>query len=126
VDDCKDAERAVKILTVLLNKVTAKMQKREEEKATTNITQINALISSTPTKPTVDSLRHSPYFTDQFGLCAQLTVEHQQHSADDTLMRDDLLDTIGSDLTVPADFNWVSSLISILLSNFYFSMSYFF
>jgi hypothetical protein len=106
VDDCRDARRAVSILTSVLKKLSA--AKREEQKAkTSNALETQNVLSASVTNPNVDSLRYSPYFTDQFGLGIPLIAEPP--TSFDVNMEVDFLDTLGSNLTVPGDFNWVSS-----------------
>lgn len=108
VDDCKDAKRAVNILNGVLSKLTMKA----EEIKNSGPSKAEIPISASATNPTADSLRYSPYFTDQFRLGIPLIAD--QPSGGDTVMRDavlatgGILDTLGSDLHLPADFDWVS------------------
>ncbi|KAE9375537.1 hypothetical protein N431DRAFT_332569 [Stipitochalara longipes BDJ] len=105
IEDCRDAKRAVSILTSVLNKLSAK--KEEQKKKTSNISETQNNLSASATNPNVDSLRYSPYFTDQFGLGIPLIAGSL--AGVDVNMETDFLDTLGSDLTAPGDFNWVSS-----------------
>ena len=107
IDDCKDAKRAGNILTGVLGKLS---MKAEEMKNSTPETPISA----SATNPTADSLRFSPYFTDQFGLGIPLVADPPNGA--DTVMHDNvpssegILDKLGSDWqTLPADFDWVGS-----------------
>jgi Fungal specific transcription factor domain len=109
IDDCRDARRAVSILTSVLNKLSAS---REEQRVTANHLETKDILSASATNPNVDSLRYSPYFTDQFGLGIPLIAS--QPTGVDVNMETDFLDTLGSDLTAPGDFNWVSISIYIL------------
>jgi len=103
MDDCRDARRAVGILTSVLNKLSLY---QEEQERTANAALTKDSLSASATNPNVDSLRYSPYFTDQFGLGIPL-IAGLSDRVDDN-METDFLDTLGSDLTVPGDFNWVS------------------
>ena len=105
VDDCRDARRAVNILTSVLKRLSAKRE--EENKLTSSEFDTPKNLSASATNPNVDSLRYSPYFTDQFGLGIPLLADPPAIS--DVNMRLDFLDTLGSNLSVPGDFNWVSS-----------------
>jgi hypothetical protein len=102
VDDCRDARRAVSILTSVLNKLSAT---KEEQKRVANAPETKEILSASATNPNVDSLRYSPYFTDQFGLGIPLIAG--QPTGVNVNMEADFLDTLGSDLTIPGDFNWV-------------------
>ena len=102
IDDCRDARRAVSVLTSVLNKISAS---KEEQKKTASAVETKEILSASATNPNVDSLRYSPYFTDQFGLGIPLIAD--QPAGVDVNMETDFLDTLGSDLTVPGDFNWV-------------------
>ena len=102
VDDCRDARRAVNILTSVLNKLSSH---REEQKRAVNALETKDVLSASCTNPNVDSLRYSPYFTDQFGLGIPLLAD--QPTGVDTNMETDFLDTLGSDFTMPEGFNWV-------------------
>jgi len=110
IDDCRDARRAVSILTSVLNKLSTA---KEEQTRTANTSETKDVLSASATNPNVDSLRYSPYFTDQFGLGIPL-IGGQPAEAD-FHMEGDFLETLGSDLTVPGDFNWVSCSIHILV-----------
>jgi hypothetical protein len=101
INDCRDARRAVSILTAVLNKLSSK----KEQKRIISALETKDVLSASATNPNVDSLRFSPYFTDQFGLGMPLIAD--QPTGVDTYMEDNFLDTLGSDLTVPGDFNWV-------------------
>lgn len=103
VDDCRDARRAVKILTAVLTKLSSKPWETLIPATGANLT---APISASAQNPNVDSLQYSPYFTDQFGLGCCLRQEPSPQS--DILMENSFLD--GADLSIAADFNWVSSL----------------
>ena len=105
VDDCRDARRAVNILTSVLNRLSAKSE--EEKKLTANNSETPTALSASATNPNVDSLRYSPYFTDQFGLGIPLIADDAP-AISDVDMGVDFLDTLGSNLSVPAEFNWVS------------------
>ena len=59
-----------------------------------------------PFRQSLLDLRYSPYFTDQFGLGIPLIADSP--SGVDVNMETDFLDNLGSDLTIPGDFNWVS------------------
>jgi hypothetical protein len=102
IDDCRDARRAVSILTSVLNKLSLK---KEDQKRIVNVPEPKDPLSASATNPNMDSLRYSPYFTDQFGLGVPLIAG--QPTGVDTYMEDDFLDTLGSDLNIPGDFNWV-------------------
>jgi hypothetical protein len=102
VDDCRDARRAVSILTSVLNKLSAT---KEEQKKAANAPETKDILSASATNPNVDSLRYSPYFTDQFGLGIPLIAG--QPTEVDVNMETDFLETLGSDLKIPGDFNWV-------------------
>ena len=108
VDDCKDAKRAVSILTGVLDKLAMKTEEMKKSSPA-------APISASATNPTADSLRFSPYFADQFGLGIPLIADPPNGA--DTVMPDSLpsseriLDTLGSDWQMlPANFDWVSFL----------------
>jgi hypothetical protein len=100
VDKCRDAKRAVSVLTSVINKLSVKMEEKRK------MARMGPPLSASATNTDVDSLRYSPYFTDQFGLGMPSMAE--QPVFNDTLMHDNLLDSAG--LNVPADFNWVSNL----------------
>jgi hypothetical protein len=105
IDECRDARRAVNILASVLKKLMTKIE-------TLNLTlpaplQISAPLSASATNLHQDPFRYSPYFTDQFGLGIPLIGKDTTNN--DTVMEDDFLDTLGSDLTIPAEFNWVCS-----------------
>lgn len=102
IDDCRDARRAVSILTSVLNKLSFY---KEEQERSANARVAKDNLSASATNPDVDSLRYSPYFTDQFGLGIPLIAGPP--SGVDVNMETDFLDTLGSDLTVPGDFDWV-------------------
>jgi hypothetical protein len=102
IDDCRDARRAVSILTSVLNKLS--LYKEEQDRAR-NSPVVKDNLSASATNPNVDSLRYSPYFTDQFGLGIPLIAGPP--TGLDVDMESDFLDTLGSDLTAPGDFNWV-------------------
>ncbi|KAF8854134.1 hypothetical protein BDZ45DRAFT_48299 [Acephala macrosclerotiorum] len=99
IDDCRDARRAVKILTAVLAKLSSKPWETLMPATGINLTPP---ISASAQNPNVDSLRYSPYFTDQFGLGCCLRQEPSPQS--DTVMENSFLD--GADLSVAADFNW--------------------
>jgi hypothetical protein len=101
VDDCRDAKRAVSILTSVLKKLTSK----KEHTRSVPAPETEEVLSASATNPNVDTLRYSPYFTDQFGLGMPLIAGRPTDV--DTSMEDDFLDTLGSDLNMPGDFNWV-------------------
>ena len=103
IDHCRDARRAVSILTSVLTKLSLY---KEEQEMTVNASVTKDSLSASATNPNVDSLRYSPYFTDQFGLGIPLIADPP--FGVDVNMETDFLDTLGSDLTVPGDFNWVS------------------
>ena len=104
VDDCKDAKRAVNILDGVLSRLVLRMEEVKKSKAETTI-------SASATNPTADSLRFSPYFTDQFALGIPLVADTPNEA--DIVMQDSplpsrrLLDTLGPDLHLPSDFDWV-------------------
>jgi len=109
IDYCKDAKRAVKILDGVIRKLTTKVEEeRQQWEAPTK-----PLISVSTTNPNVDLLRYERYFTNQFGLGMPLVAGTPNE--EDTLMQGGLLssggiiDSLGSNMTLPADFNWVSS-----------------
>jgi hypothetical protein len=102
VDDCRDAKRAVSILTSVLKKLSST---KEEHMKSDPIPETKEALSASATNPSVDTLRYSPYFTDQFGLGMPFIAS--QPTDVDTHMGDDFLDTLGSDLNMPGDFNWV-------------------
>ena len=110
IDDCRDARRAVSILTSVLNKLSIA---KEEQTRAANTSETKDILSASATNPNVDSLRYSPYFTDQFGLGIPLIGDQPPEA--DFHMEGDFLETLGSDLTVPGDFNWVGCLIHILV-----------
>jgi hypothetical protein len=104
IDDCKDAKRAVSILSGVLGKLSTKAEEMKNSAPEP--------ISASATNPTADSLRFSPYFTDQFGIGIPLVADPP--NGVDTVMHDNMpssegiLDTLGSDWqTLPADFDWV-------------------
>ncbi|KAE8452752.1 hypothetical protein EG329_013024 [Mollisiaceae sp. DMI_Dod_QoI] len=103
VDDCRDARRAVRILTAVLGKLSSKKWDNPVPTSNTNA-NLTPPISASAQNPNVDSLRYSPYFTDQFGLGCCLGQEPSRQS--DTVMENSFLETMGSDLSVAADFNW--------------------
>ncbi len=105
VDESLDAKRAVSILDAVLKKLLAKM----EDKTNANLAAIGGPLSASATNPTVDTLRYSPYFTDQFGLGVPLIAEPQ--NGEDIFMQNSVLDSLGSDFMGPSNFNWVCCLL---------------
>lgn len=108
LDHCKDARRAVNLLDKILRKVSLQVEQRKASFENS----MKPPLSASVTNPNADTLRYSPYFTDQFGLGIPLIGI--LNSGVDTLMQDGLLtsggiiDALGSDLNLPANFDWVS------------------
>ena len=102
VDESLDAKRAVSILDAVLKKLSAKMQDQTQKDG---FTAMDAPVSASATNPTVDTLRYSPYFTDQFGLGVPLIAEPQIE--EDIFMQNSVLNSLGSDFMAPSDFDWV-------------------
>ncbi|KAF4631297.1 hypothetical protein G7Y89_g6826 [Cudoniella acicularis] len=100
VDECQDAKRAVGILDTVLAKLAVK---REASRPLETVPPVPP-ISASALNPNADSLQFSPYFTDQFGLGMPLIGAAPD--GNDVVMQETFLDTIGSDLSVPGDFNW--------------------
>jgi hypothetical protein len=111
VGECRDARRAVDILTGVLSKLSA----RFEDKKILNTNGTEIPISASATNPTADSLRFSPYFTDQFGLGIPLIADAP--TADNIPMEGSFLESFGSDPDLCTDFDWVR-LLDVLLSGF--------
>lgn len=102
VNDCRDAKRAVTILDAVISKLQVKTAPEKK----TDITFISPKVPllSSAINYTPDSLRFSPYFTDQFGLGMPLPGGP---TGEDIVMQDTFPDILSCDLTVPNDFNWV-------------------
>ncbi|KUJ18078.1 uncharacterized protein LY89DRAFT_781173 [Mollisia scopiformis] len=98
IDDCPDARRAVKVLTGVLAKLSTKKWEDLIPSANSD-TNSTPAVSASAQNPNVDSLRYSPYFTDQFGLGCCLRDQP------DTVMGESFIDTMSTDLST-ADFNW--------------------
>lgn len=122
VDECRDAKRAVKILTVVLQKILAKTKERDALK-TQSRGNVNFPIASSATNPSVTALQCNQFFTDCVGLGMPVmmgntvpepgsisnSTSYSQSSVSpegDVPMQDNFLDNFGS--FVPADFNWDS------------------
>jgi hypothetical protein len=121
IDECRDARRAVTILTSVLKKV---MAKGESLISTLEPPPENSIpLSASARNPNKDIFRYSPYFTDQFGLGIPLIGKDPTN--DDNIMEDDFLDTLGSDLTVPAEFNWVCFETFLLLLEHYSVLTFY-
>jgi len=114
VDDCRDAKRAVKILTSVLQKIAAKTEQRKNvvSPSNDNMPAKQVLITTV----SVEMIPKTPFFLDglEFGIptmnnqTSQSGSSYSQASPDDgILFQDSSLDNMGSDLSIPADFNWV-------------------
>lgn len=103
VDECKDAKRAVKILTAVLKKLSEKVQVSKPLDAS----RINLASPPNATNIEADSLSYNPSFTDNAGL-SNISSLTDPPLGSDTYMQDNFLDTYGMDPTVPIDFDWVS------------------
>lgn len=66
------------------------------------------------TGPNAEMLPYSPYFTDQFGLgtasLAAPSVEGDGFMQDGLFSPGGIIDSVGSGVTLPTDFDWVSSI----------------
>jgi hypothetical protein len=111
IDVSKDARRAVSILDAVLAKLAISKEEAQCKP------EAFLPMPSCPNNPNPESLRFSPYFMDQFGLGASNIVPD---TSNDVVMQDSLLDAIGSDLSIPSDFNWasLSTVFKILRTNF--------
>jgi len=101
IDECRDARRAVTILTSVLKKLSTKVDALSFAPL-----ENSAPLSASAINPVIDPLKYIPYCTTQFGQGIPLIGKDPTNN--DT-MEVDFLDTLGSDLTVPAEFNWVCS-----------------
>jgi hypothetical protein len=116
-DDCRDAKRAVKILTTVLEKVSTKMK---ELSATSQKVQCsgNIPVSTSTSETSIDMMGKQYYFENGTGhgtpgmvhppLVPTSNSFSESSPESDILMQDNFLHNIDSCLTVPADFNWVS------------------
>lgn len=109
VDDCPDARRAVKLLSAALGRLSAEMTEAlpANEYVTKDANGSIPPVSTSAQNPNIDSLRYSPYFTDQFGL-GGYSKEGSDTSPPDTRMENTFLVTLAPELSMTADFNWVS------------------
>ena len=64
-----------------------------------------APLSASVINPVMDPLRYNPNSKALFG--QEMPLIEKNSTNDNTMMEVDFLDTLGSDLTVPAQFNWV-------------------
>ncbi|KAH8687675.1 hypothetical protein BGZ60DRAFT_362754 [Tricladium varicosporioides] len=99
VDDCRDAKRAVAILDAVLVKLSAK---KEAERPMNTLPPLQVPVPTS--NQNLESLRCHQYFTNTFGFGMP---NPGPLSGGDIVMQDDFLDTVGPDLTIPQDFNWV-------------------
>jgi hypothetical protein len=106
VDDCKDAKRAVNIL----NGVLGRLETKADGYRVSFSAETGMPTSASDTNPTADSLRFSPFFTyNGFVVPAVAGLPN----GSDPVMQDGVtpfegtLDTLGSGLHVPANFDWV-------------------
>lgn len=108
VNDCRDAKRAVKVLTAVLEKLSKKFM--YSTRSPLSVSQSRAPLPATFTPASqnqnVDSLRYNAYFTDSVGLGWPTSCE-ESPSNSDSLMQDNFLDAFSTDLTIPSDFDWV-------------------
>ncbi|KAL2071563.1 hypothetical protein VTL71DRAFT_12798 [Oculimacula yallundae] len=120
VDDCRDAKRAVKVLTAVLNKLSKKYTYLAQETSAPSSVSTYApsqVRSPVPPPPPfvpdnkgyshVDSLRYNAYFTEHVGLGLSSSAgDSVSNSNGDSIMQDNFLDVFSSDLTIPSDFDW--------------------
>lgn len=111
-NDCRDAKRAVKVLTAVLEKLSKKFACNGRAALCPAVSQAPAPLVQTFTpanqnNQSVDTLRYNPYFTNGVGLGMPPTSEISTSNGD-SLMQDNFLDVFSNDLTVPTDFDWVS------------------
>ena len=109
---CRDAKRAVKVLTAVLEKLSKKFACNGSAALCPAVSQAPAPLVQTFTpanqnNQSVDTLRYNPYFTNGVGLGMPPTSEISTSNGD-SLMQDNFLDVFSNDLTVPTDFDWVS------------------
>ncbi|KAK0104067.1 hypothetical protein ONS96_005169 [Cadophora gregata f. sp. sojae] len=108
VNDCRDAKRAVKVLTAVLEKLSKKFMSNGSTTAGPPAPQAFAPVPPAFTRTSqnnqnVDSLRNNTYFTN----CVGLGVPAEEPASNsNTLMQDNFLDVFSSDLTAPTDFDW--------------------
>lgn len=111
VNDCRDAKRAVKVLTAVLEKLSKKFTYHATAASRSSAPQAPpptsaAFTPANQTNQNVDSLRYYAYFTEHVGLGMPPSEESPSNS--DSLMQDNFLDVFSTDLTMPSDFDWVS------------------
>jgi len=109
-NDCRDAKRAVKVLTAVLEKLSKKFACNGSAALCPAVSQAPAPLVQTFTpanqnNQSVDTLRYNPYFTNGVGLGMPPTSEISTSNGD-SLMQDNFLDVFSNDLTVPTDFDW--------------------
>ena len=106
VNDCKDAKRAVNILDSVLGKLKLKVEESQSSLPS------NPQMPLSASNPGADCLKFNPSFTTQYPFGLPMVANPPDLSG--TVMRDDtisswgFLDTLGSDLNMPANFDWVS------------------
>ncbi|KAH7351102.1 hypothetical protein BKA65DRAFT_252229 [Rhexocercosporidium sp. MPI-PUGE-AT-0058] len=109
VNDCRDAKRAVKVLTAVLEKLCKKFTYSASATSRSSPQSLASIpVAFTPANQNnqnVDSLRYNAYFTDHVGLGMPLSSE-ESPSNGDSLMQDNFLDVFNTDLTMPSDFDW--------------------
>ncbi|KAG4436745.1 hypothetical protein IFR05_007763 [Cadophora sp. M221] len=112
VDDCRDAKRAVKVLTAVLEKLSKKFTYHATATSRSSASQALALNTTSAafepanqTNQNVDSLRYNAYFTEHVGL-GMPSLSEESPSNSDSLMQDNFLDVFSADLTMPSDFDW--------------------
>jgi hypothetical protein len=114
VEDSKDAKRAVHILTSVLNKLNPTIDAKKAFDAKND----QATMPTPVTNFNPELLSSNPYFANQFSLGIPPVVEPPLEY--DTIMQDGLftsgglLDTLGTDVNLPTDFDWVSQRILLL------------
>jgi hypothetical protein len=130
IDDCRDAKRAVKILTSVLSKIAAKTKERDSKINSAKAGPLPAFTANN----TGEELRQNTYFTDCIGLgmpknglqsqssnsqTQSLNSQTQSSPESDAQMQDNFFDAMASDpnISMTGDFNWVSFSCIIILLN---------
>lgn len=100
IDKCRYARRAVVILTSVLEKLSSKV-----DSLSLLAPENSALLSASLRNSFVDSLSHNIHSTTQFE--QWISPIQQDHTNNETFAEVGSLETFGSDLALPAEFNWV-------------------